>query len=90
MASNEVRIRVTADTGDASKQLSNLSTNTSKLNGNLTSSLKKFGLMGAAVTGAAVGIGLATTKIFDMASNLELVQNKINIVTEDDLLKIYQ
>ena len=80
MASNEVRIRVTADTGDASNQLSNLSTNTSKLNGNLTSSLKKFGLMGAAVTGAAVGIGLATTKIFDMASNLELVQNKINIV----------
>ena len=82
---NEVEIRIVTDTANADAQLNKLKGTTGGLNKNLLTSAKRFAVMGTAVAGAAVGVGLATKKIFDMAANLELVENKINIVFGDQV-----
>jgi hypothetical protein len=85
MASNEVRIRVIADTGDASKQLSNLTKNTGGLNTSLGATAKKMALVGTGVAAAAGGIGLLATKTFGAASDLELLNSKITNVFGDSV-----
>ena len=82
---NEVEIRVVTNTANADAQLNKLKGTTGGLNKNLLTSAKRFAVMGTAVAGAAVGVGLVTKKVFDMAANLELVENKINIVFGDQV-----
>jgi hypothetical protein len=77
---NEVEIRIVTDTANADAQLNKLKGTTGGLNTNLATSAKRFALMGTAVVAAGAGVALATKKIFDMAANLELVENKINVV----------
>ena len=86
---NEVEIRVVTNTAQANAQLKNLKNTTGKLNTNLGASVKRFALMGTAVAAAGAGVGLATKKIFQFASNLELAEKKINIVFGDQASQVW-
>ena len=77
---NEVNIKVKADSKNALRSLNRLSSSGKKLGSTMATAGKQMaiGVAGiAAITGAA---GLAASKLFSMAGELDLIENKVSTV----------
>ena len=77
---NEVNIKVKADSKNALRSMNRLSSSGKKLGSTMATAGKQMaiGVAGiAAITGAA---GLAASKLFSMAGELDLIENKVSTV----------
>ena len=83
--SNEVRIKIKTDQKGAARDVKKLNNRFSALKTSLGSVAKKMAIAGAATGAAAGAIGFLTTKTFSAASDLELLNSKIDNVFGDSV-----